>query len=308
MMKKILYLFFLIFTSAVVFSQDMEDFGKVEDSLKILGKLVLNGETDFIKYNANEKFMTMLDGALLKDKSFDYPFDSLTMIARLKSDDNKFRLFNWNLKKADGTYEFFGFLFAWNDKYKNYFLYTLNDKSDIIKTPEIQALDPHNWYGAHYYKIIQNKSGKKKYYTLLGWHGFNTLIQKKIIDVLYFNANDKPIFGASIFKYNKKTCKRIIFEYSALTSMSLKYDKQYLQKGKKKRPMIVFDDLQPQSPSLTGNFQYYYPETNVVDAFLYKKGKWYYQKDIDARNPKETKEEKKHRQQIIKEQNDNLRK
>lgn len=301
-MKKTAFLFLLFILSIRVFSQKNEDFIKAEDSLKKLGGLILNGENDFIKYAANEKFLTLLESTLLKENSFEYPFDSLIMIARLVSSDNKFRIFNWNLKKADNTYEYFGIIQVWNEKQKKYYIFPLTDNSDKITKSETQTLDCQNWYGAHYYKIIYNKSGGKKYYTLLGWDGNDLLTQKKIIDVLTFNSGDKPLFGASIFKYNKKTQKRVIFEYSATTSMSLKYDKQYMLHGKRPRKMIVFDRLAPSDPNLEGQYQFYFPETNIFDAFIFRMGKWAMLKDIDARMQKMTKKERAKIKKIIKEQ------
>jgi hypothetical protein len=301
-MKKILFLYLLIFLSFQAFPQKNEDFIKAEDSLKVLGNLIRDGENDFIKYNANEKFLTLLESTLLGENSFSYPFDSLNMIARICSPDNKFRIFNWNIKKADNTYEYFGLIQVWNKKQKKYFLYPLKDNSDKIIKPESQVLDDQNWYGALYYKLIYSKSGGKKYYTLLGWDGNNLITQKKIIDVLVFNSNDKPVFGASIFKYNKKVQKRVIFEYSATSSMSLKYEKQYMLYGKKSRKMIVFDRLAPLNPSMEGQYQFYYPETNIFDALIFRMGKWTMLKDVDARMQKMTKEEKAEIKKILKEQ------
>lgn len=306
-MKKLSILFFIIFRITFIYSQGQDDFVKIEDSLKVLGKIILNGENDFIKYNANDKFLTLLESALITDKSFNYPFDSLTTIALLTSPDNKFRIFNWNLKKTDCTYEYFGFIQAWNSKEKKYIIYPLKDNSETIKNPETQTLDNLNWYGVHYYKIIFNKTKGKKYYTLLGWDGNNKITQKKIIDVTFFNSKDKPVFGAPIFKYNKKTYCRIIFEYAANTAMSLKYEKQYMLYGKKKRKMIVFDRLSPLDPNLTGQYQFYYPETNLFDAFIFRHGKWNNMKDVDARMAKESKEKKAHRKEIIKEQKTHTR-
>jgi hypothetical protein len=302
-MKKIPFIVLLLFQYSFSFSQSQSGLQKAEDSLKILGKIIINSDTDFVKYNANEKFLSLLEKTLLSNnKSFDYPFDSLKTIARLTSDDKKFRILDWNLRKNDGTYEFFGFIQVWNRQENKYMLYPLKDNSDKIKKPEDQLLDNLNWFGAQYYKIIYNKYGRKKYYTLLGWHGNDNLTQKKIIDVLTFNSKDKPIFGASIFKYDKKVNKRIIFEYSATSSMSLKYEKQYMLHGKKKKKMIVFDRLAPLDPNLEGQYQFYYPETNIFDALIFRFGKWSYIKDVDARNAKESRKDKKHREQIIKEQ------
>ena len=301
-MKKNNILILFILHSFFLYSQVKEEFIKIEDSLKVLGKIILNGENDFVKYNANEKFLTLLESALITDKSFEYPFDSLKTIALLTSSDNKFRIFNWNLRKADFTYEYFGFIQAWDKKQKKRIIFPMKDNSEKIEKPETQALDNLNWYGAHYYKLILNKSGGKKYYTLLGWDGNDKITQKKIIDVLYFNSKDKPVFGAPIFKYNKKTYRRIIFEYSATTSMSLKFEKQYMLHGKKKRKMIVFDRLSPLDPQLTGQYQFYFPETNLFDAFLFKYGKWTLIKDVDARMAKESKADKLRRKKIKQQQ------
>ncbi len=301
-MKKILIICFLLSQSIAGFSQENVALKKIEDSLKILGKAILYGESDLTKHNANVRFLKLMAKALVIENSFDYPFDSLITIARLKSEDKKFRIINWNLRKEDGTYEYFGFVQVWSSKQKKYLLYPLIDKSDSINNPETQTLEPRNWYGELYYKIVFNKFAGRKYYTLLAWDGNNNESQKKIIDVLTFNSNDKPVFGAPIFKYNKKTYKRIIFEYNATVSMSLKYDKQNTEYGKKKRTMIIFDRLCPADPSLEGSYAFYYPETNIFDSFIFKKGKWNFVKDVDARNPGESKEERKRRQQIIKEQ------
>lgn len=306
-MKKTTLLFLLLITSFQVLPQKNEDFIKAEDSLKVLGNLILNGESDFIKYDANEKFLALLESTFLKENSFEYHFDSLIMIARLTSSDNKFRIFNWNIKKADNTYEYFGIIQVWNKKYKKYYIFPLKDNSENIQKPETQTLNYQNWYGAHYYKLIYNKSRGKKYYTLLGWDGNNLLTQKKIIDVVTFNSKDNPVFGASIFKYNKKVQKRVIFEYSATTSMSLKYDKQYMLYGKTPRKMIIFDRLAPTDPNLEGQYQFYYPETNIFDAFIFRMGKWTMLKDVDARMQKMSKEEKAKIRKIIKEQKNHQR-
>ena len=305
-MKKfsIIFVFIFIIHPWLGFSQVQvkADLKKIEDSLKILAKVIINGETDIIKYNANERFLKLMEGALVSENSFDYPFDSLVTIAIQKSDDKKFRIFSWNIRKSDGDYEYFGFLQALNDKQSKYMLYRLTDNSATIITPEMKVLDPLYWYGALYYKIILNKSKGKKFYTLLGWNGHNNITQKKIIDVISFTSNDNPVFGAAIFKYNRKLYKRIIFEYSSTTSMSVKYDRQYITTGRKKRTMIVFDRLAPLDKSMQGMYQYYYPETNIFDAFIFKKGKWNFEKDIDARSAPPTKEERKHSKQILKEQ------
>ena len=114
-------------------------------------------------------------------------------------------------------------------------IFPLIDKSTEIINPEKQTLNNLQWFGCLYYKIITTKYAGNKYYTLLGWDGNNYLTTKKIIDILYFTRSGRPKFGKSIFTSSKKQKKqkRIIFEFSSQTVMSLIYDERY--------KAIVFD-------------------------------------------------------------------
>lgn len=297
-MKKIVFfkIFILIlFLSDLSLAQEKLIFSEYEDSLKTLGKYILNGENDFVKYSSNEKFINLLKEALLKENSYEYPFDSLITIARLVSPDNTFRIFNWNLPKDNGTYEYFGFIQSYNKIKKKYEIFSLIDKSDEIESPETKTLDNLNWYGVHYYKIIETKVKNRKYYTLLGWDGNNKLSTKKIIEILHFRSNGSPVFGAYLFRKYKKKCKRVIFEYAKNAFMSLKYEEQRYNITKKngekiktkKTNMIVFDRLVPLDERLTGQYEFYVPETNIFDAFIFQNRKWVFIKDVDARNPKQ---------------------
>ncbi|HOY32439.1 MAG TPA: hypothetical protein PKW80_11210 [Bacteroidales bacterium] len=125
---------------------------------------------------------------------------------------------------------------------------------------------------------------------------------------------------------DKEKIVRVIFEYSSRSAMLLRYDEQmiheiirpaktvkskYKSKDKKSNKalspdkkveaktrttranMIVFDRLSPLDPrtskyaaDLEGQYQFYVPESNVFDAFIFEDGKWRFIKDVDARNPK----------------------
>lgn len=294
----IILTFFVIFFGSAFFTnaQKYTVINQYEDTLKVLARDILYAKNDFIKYDANEKFILTLQNALKLEHSFNYPFDSLISIAILRSPDNSFRIFNWNLPKADGTYEHFGIIHTYKLGKDKYEVYVLDDKSDVIENPETQILSHDNWYGAHYYKLIKKTSGKKKYYTLLAWDGNNITSTKKIIEVLSFKSNGKPVFGAYIFRRYKKKTRRVILEYSSTVMVSLKYDNQsfyVLKKSKRKKRnirkvnewMIVFDRLSPMDPNLKGQYQFYVPETNIFDGFVFHNGKWNFIKEVDARNP-----------------------
>ena len=303
--------------------QNIYLFRSYEDSLKKLSKDIFNGENDSIKLNANNKFLKTFLRALTEDNSYKYPFDSLLAIPKLVSPDNNFRIFTWTLVKENGNYKYYGLIQFLSDKnYKN----TINliDKSESINMPENVVLTDNNWYGAVYYKIIYEKYKRKHYYTFLGWKGNNLMSRKKVIEVLTFDSDNKPVFGGKYFKTIDAEPKRIIFEYSSDAVMSLKYEQQSYTKIKgqsiyaydridnimkthKKRNfssptpktkkikawMIVFDRLIPLNPGLEGQHEFYVPSVDYVDALIFRSGMWRIIADIDARNPKENDSVKK---------------
>lgn len=289
------------------------EFAAAEDSLKKYIHKVHFGATDQEKFENNGLFIKTMNKVLQKESSFKYPFDSLKNVARLYAPDESFRIINWNLPLENGTYEYFGFIQVKAGGGLDYRVYSLTDKSDEIEAPETMLLSHDRWFGALYYKIIEHKVKDKKYYTLLGWDGNNLLSKKKLIEVLSFKSSGKPQFGANVFKKYRDRDKvvRIIFEYSARATMTLRYEKQYLHviaqsKDKKEQkekvrlePMIIFDNLIPldtrtgqAQADLIGQYQFYVPETNVLNGFILKEGKWYFVRDVDARGPKPPKKKK----------------
>lgn len=273
-MRNLFFFFLLLFFSCSSSKHGVgTDFNAYEKQLKTLGKTILNGKTEEERFDANLKFSAILEKALIEPNSFTFSFDSLTTIARLTSPDKTFKIFNWHVPKDDGSFEYFGFVQT--HKRKKFNVYRLVDKSEEIKLPETKILDHTTWYGAHYYQIVFIKRNNN--YVLLGWDGNNRISTKKIIDVISFSRNGTPKFGAGIFSMEKKYPKRIIFEYSKEAVMSLKFHEAEKQ--------IVFDHLAPSSSQLTGQFQYYGPDFSF-DALEYKKGKWEFIKDLDARNRK----------------------
>lgn len=245
-------------------------------------------QTDADKKVINLQLLKKFDSILSLDKSFEnYQFDSLKNdIGILNSPDNKFRIIHWNIPKSDGTHEYFGFIqskyFTKKNKVESVQLYQLTDKSAEIKNPDNAITDHNKWYGALYSRIILKKTKSKTYYTLLGWDGNDKFSQKKIIDVLTFDPNNgTPHFGADIFNFDKKYPKRVIFEYSATCSMSLRYSP--------KKDSIVFGHLAPTSPQLVGQYQYYCCDMSY-DGFGFKKGHWNYGTDLNALNEKDEKD------------------
>jgi hypothetical protein len=294
-MKKLI-LFFLIFYSLFGFSQsDNEDSARKvkENDLHHISNKIFAAKTDVDKLKYNKQLLEKFDSLLNEPGSFEhYQFDSLRKdMPILISPDNKFRIITWEIEKSDGTHEYFGFVQSKHtDVKKKGFrkiktetvqLFPLIDKSPEIKNPENAISDNKKWFGMLYYSIILTKSKSKDYYTLLGKDNNDKYSQKKIIDVLTFDNTGVPHFGADIFNFQKRYPKRVIFEYSATCSMSLRYNS--------KKDSIVFGHLAPIEPQLEGQYQYYCSDMSF-DGFGFKKGKWNYGTDINAVNEKDEKD------------------
>ena len=266
-----------------------KQFVALEDSLRKIGPAIFRG-TDQDKIAANKNFCDLLKKALLTEGAFDYAFDSLKFIANLHSPDNAIRIFNWDMPKNDGSYMYYGFLVVDQSKTgvkireqkDRYVVYDLVDKSAEIRNPDLSVLSPDKWYGALYYKIILTNDRNKKYYTVLGWDGNNNATWKKVIDVITFGKDGKPVFGEkNLFQRGKRSSKRVVFEFRAEVVMTLKYESD--------KNRIVFDHLAPEVSGAEGMYQFY-SQTFVYDCFNWKKGKWQIQEDIDARNKKSKKD------------------
>jgi len=274
-MKKILVILFL-----PPFSSFCQNKNEIQDSVWNAFVTFSYSKTEQQKTSNSEKFSDVLQYALGFEKSFQFPFDSLAKYkVMIESPDKEVRIFTWNVAMDDGTHTFYGFIRAYNKKTKKHETYKLTDKSDEIKNSALAYLDNTKWYGAYYYQIVEKKFGKKKYYFLIGWDGNVRITNKRLIDVLTFNANGFPKFGENIFSDEKgKITKRFFLEYQAGRTVLLRYDPE--------NDMIVFDHLSPPNPELEGQFQFYGPDF-TFDGLRFKDGKWEYVKNVDVRNPKD---------------------
>lgn len=283
-MKQIFTIISLLLFSFIIKSEN--PFKYWEDSIIKIEKIISESNDNDIKKQATDKLLETLKFVLIQPNSYKYSFSKLKF-AVLQPKDKSFKIFNWNLPYNNGTHKYYGII-QLPPKKKISKIIILEDKSDEIKNPFQKICTANNWFGALYFKIIPIKSTGKKYYTLLAWDGEDNSSNKKIIEILSFNKDNSVEFGAPLFISNQLTTSRVIFEYAEELSMLLSYEKQNTKTGRAKRKVIVFDHLAPKSESLKGQFQYYGPDLSY-DAFIFKKGKWNYIRDIDAKSNEKSK-------------------
>lgn len=262
--------------ASIAFAQDPavgdSDLVRITRAIEAMNK----ADGDARKDSLSEALKKQLHALLETDGIFQRDLEALP-ISRVDAPDGKFRLITWNVPHADGTHRFEGMLLV-KDKSRRT-LYELRDMTEKIPSPEVPELGPENWYGALYYAVVPVKKGGKTYYTLLGWKGVSKIETNKVIDVLGFKGS-APRFGAPLFGTGRLKKNRIVFGYSFQVSMSLRWDAG----GQR----IVCDHLAPMQPDLEGKWAFYGPDLSY-DAYVWDKGRWNYQRDVDARGSGEGK-------------------
>lgn len=280
-------LILFLFPSGAVRSQVLAPFGEnqpiaTQDSLHKMAMRIIEPDNDTARLENNRIFQAALRHALLADSTLLLPFDSVPTVSFLRNPKGNFRIATWYVPLANGRFSYFGFVQTATTSRKPSKLYELTDMTPLLRQISTRELDKNNWYGAFYYELIHIRYRREDYYTLLGWKGDNPESRIRVIEPFRLTEQG-PVFGAPVFEAGDQNPYRIIFEYSARVSMSLKYHPNLPAGRRQTRQIIVFDRLAPTHPSIQGNFKFYVPEVNVFDGFEFKKGRWIFINDVDGR-------------------------
>ena len=244
----------------------------LRDSLNAYFKLIISENSDSKRLNLNDKVLHLMRESLNRQNLIN-PIDSVRNMGLLVSPDKNLNIYTWNIPFNNGTHKYFGFMQYYNKKTKITYVYELFDHSEVSKNPEYTINTNLNWFGALYYKIVESKYRGQVYYTLLSSDLNDLLTKKKIIEVLHFNTENIPVFGAKLFQ-NLPQNTRVFFEYNARANMALTFDE--------KLNMIVFDHLSPSKPDMKDVYEFYGPDFSY-DAYKFEKGKWKFYQDIEVR-------------------------
>lgn len=235
----------------------------LEYRLEGLSNNIINGEDQLTRITSTYYFIQNFKEVLKIKNSYNYPFNKLQTISILKPEDNKFRIYTWNLLLDSGKYMYFGVIqMNLKDSFQIFGLY---DSSSTLKNPTYAILDNRHWMGALYYQIQEYKHNKKTYYLLMGWDGENALLNRKLIDILWFDENGQPKFGSPVFDNGGDIQSRMIFTFAEDATILLRYEKE--------EKIIIFANTVPPNPNMKGQFQYYLPD-GTYDFMRYKKGFW----------------------------------
>lgn len=240
-----------------------------EQELNEISPILLNGKNELERFSANEKFVEIWDLILDDPKSLKHKFESIKNFPIITSKDKKLRIINWIVALDNNTYQYHGIVQYFNSSNK-YQVSRLIPLSGEMKNVESIKLENNNWYGALYYQMEEIKRGNKKYYVLLGWNGNDERSNIKVIDVL--SVKKDLVFGAPIFRVDKKRLNRYIIEYKEDASASIKF--------KKKEDRIVLSNLIPLNDGMEGLYDYYVPDGSI-NAFELSNGSFKLKRDVE---------------------------
>lgn len=240
-----------------------------EDTLKPLSEQIVTAFNAAERVKADSIFTRVFVRALKGLNSFHYPFDSLFAISKLYAPDSAFRIYTWQMVVDENKIRHHGAI-QLRTSDGSLKLIPLIDYSDNIKRLQDTVTNNKSWIGAIYYKVLANKSGDNKIYTLLGYDEGNIRSSKKILEVLHFE-NGEPIFGGNYFDYSSDTSHvqyeaRHIMEFKKEAGPRLTYDEEM--------KMIIMEHLISESNepkkkwTLVGDGDY--------EGYKWKDGKWRY--------------------------------
>lgn len=265
----ILRFFILSFLVSISSYGQDKTLDQYEQELNEISPILLNGKNELERFSANEKFVEIWDLILDNQKSLKHKFESIKNFPIITSKNKKLRIINWIVALDNNTYQYHGIVQYFNSSNK-YQVSRLIPVSGEMKNVESIKLENNNWYGALYYQMEEIKRGNKKYYVLLGWNGNDERSNIKVIDVL--SVKKDLVFGAPIFRVDKKRLNRYIIEYKEDASASIKF--------KKKEDKIVFSNLIPLNDGMEGLYDYYVPDGSI-NAFELSNGSFKFKRDVE---------------------------
>ena len=128
--------FILLFYSTAVSAQNKnEQLIQNEDELVALYNQLLLCEENNARDSINQLFYDLLLTSLNMEGSYTYPFDNLPTISKMQSDDNKLRIFTYNIQNNEGQHNFYGIV-QLNPKYTK----AKSEKAILLKNQKRGAI------------------------------------------------------------------------------------------------------------------------------------------------------------------------
>jgi hypothetical protein len=254
--------------------------GDIAPVLDDLFSRMLSARQDAERVRLNDSVRLIIDSYVVSDSVMKHEFGRLRYLGQILSPDKRLKIINWNLILHDGTNRYYLYMIRKDGPREGCKVYKLTGEHRERPVSTDMYYSAGNWYGALYYAIQPFRSGKQVCYILLGIDTGKSMISRKIIDVISFTPGGEIIFGRECFLKDGIIKTREVLEYYSGGMITLK---MYSRKK------IVFDHV----VTIEGDDQKDNPRSYgaeyTYDSYIYRKGSWYFTKNVDVINSKKNK-------------------
>jgi hypothetical protein len=234
---------------------------------------IIQSDSDKTRGEFSDSLTIVIESYLNDNYPFDHNLDGGRYLGQIYAPDSLVKLISFNTAFLDGSNRYTTFIVKRSDQGRDYWL--VNSEQGLDQASSESEISSSEWYGALYYEIRSFVRGDSTLYLIIGLDINGLLTNSKVIDILWFNSDNRPVFGSPLINIRNRIYHRMIFKYSAQVSMMVRYDSVL--------DRVVFDHLSPSSPRFEGEYQYYGPDFSY-DALELKDGLWWFIEDIDLRN------------------------
>ncbi len=249
--------------------------GQIADDVNNYFSLITGASSEEEKLSYNDSIAnSLLEYLESVDDIIGATIREVNYIGQISSADSIIKIFSWNIPLSGGNNLYNCIIY--NKKFDRKYLMMGDEGLPGVESGEV--IDNNKWYGSLYYDIQPVGQGENIGYILLGFDPDNINENSKVVEVLHFNNEGEPVFGKKIISAGGEELSRMIFKYSPLATMMLRFNDD--------RTRIIFDHLSPSSEQFEGLYKYYGPDFSY-DALEIKNGKLILIEDIDLRNNNE---------------------
>ena len=221
-------------------------------------------------------FRSLLVQRFVAARRIDIPLPKLQGMGDVLSEDGRVRMITWGHPMPLREWHYIGLLVHEFSK-DSLQLYPLHDAripvGDGLIDQELfsQQRTPDDWFGSACYALVPFEQRGQRAYLLLGVAGGNLLVMRRIIEVLSFDDQGRPVFGTPALRHGRDLFGRMLFSHSARVAMTI----HPIEKGKR----ILIDHLSPSRPQFAGMPQYYGPDFSQDVLELQRDGTWLFKSD-----------------------------
>jgi hypothetical protein len=233
----------------------------------LFDRLAVNYD-DNDKLRINDSIRLIVDKYVSSDTIFTHRFDNLRYLGQVTSPDSLLKIVSWNLILYNEPSRYNSYIIRKMDPGIDNKIYKLSAGYKEGRVTTDTTYIQTDWYGALYYDLRPLKAAGKQLWVVLGIDYGNPESTRKIIDAVSFGPDDSIIFGHKFFQSGEYVKFRVVFEYSSLAIMSLRF---------RSDSSILFDHLVP----FAADGRPSYGPDYSFDAYKFENGRWNLKINVD---------------------------